>query len=267
MTSPAHPEQARAHDFSHNSGLAHPRTGHTARAPSDLQGIADDKVSILVPYRESDPRRKELWDWCKAYWTANFPEYELIECDSRDKVFTRGRSINEGFEKSTGQILILADADTLVGHIEEAVSMACRGDWVIAYPQGRYCALTELATNNLLAVHPSLPIREPTADQCRQQITSYSGCLVMPRDAFYKVDGFDPRFVSWGHEDFAFMFALDTLWKPHQRASGWAMHLYHEHIEEERFQQPHIAINKAIADSYEHCYGNPSAMMRLIRER
>jgi hypothetical protein len=223
-------------------------------------------VSLVVPWRSGDPWRERIWTWCRTYWEATWPEFELIECDSEDEPFTRGRSLNAGVEKASGEILVLADADTVVAHVGGAVEMATYGDWVIAYPEGQYYSLTEHYTADLTAGPPGR-LREPTREQWRDRITSYSGVLVLLREAFDKVGGYDPRFIGWGHEDFAFMFALDTLWKPHQRATGWALHLWHEHREPERFEQPHIAENKALVDRYEHCYANPSAMSQLVRER
>lgn len=117
---------------------------------------------MIVPWRHSDERRWQLWSWCRSYWVSHYPEFELVECDSGDEAFTRGRSINEGVEKSSGEILLLADADTLVGHVEEAVRLAEEGNWVVAYPAGMYCALTEQATDVLLKTDPSTAIRACT---------------------------------------------------------------------------------------------------------
>jgi hypothetical protein len=233
---------------------------------SDVSGQGAS-VSVVVPWRAGDRQRQRVWTWIREYWESHYPEFELIEIDSGDEPFTRGTSINAGVEKSSGDVLILSDADTLVAHVEEAVALATKGYWVIAYAQGRYCSLREETTEKLLASDPHGQIIEPTADQCRAVIDAFSGCLVMPRAAFERVDGFDPRFLGWGHEDFAFMYALDTLWRPYERASGYALHFYHEHREEERFDQPHIKENKALVEEYQLHFGNPSSMGRYIRER
>jgi hypothetical protein len=251
------------HGFGHSGQLAHPRT---SRNVSDVQGQSDSQVSLIVPWRGGDPMRERLWRFCRRYWTSHYPDFELIECDSGDLPFTRGRSINQGVEKAKGEILLIADADTLVAHADEAVAIAGSGDWCIAYQPGQYCALTEKATETLLTTNPNGQLREPTREECRERITSYSGVLAMPREAFERVGGFARQFVGWGSEDIAFMLALDTLWKPCVRASGWAIAPWHPHLEEDRFDQPHFKANEALCKRYEGAYGNPSAMRNLINE-
>jgi hypothetical protein len=260
---PAHQDKAVSHDFAHGSQLAHARTN---RSVSDVQGVPDSQVSLIVPWRGGDPMRERLWRFCRRYWVSHYPEFELIECDSGDEPFTRGRSINQGVEKSKGQILVLADADTLVAHIDEAIAHASGGDWSIAYQAGEYRALTEAATEALLKTDPTGQLREPKREDCREIITSYSGVLAMPREAFDKVGGFAHQFLGWGAEDVALMFALDTLWKPCVRARGWAVAPWHPHLEEDRFQQPHYKDNDALCRRFEGAYRNPSAMQHLVSE-
>jgi N-terminal domain of galactosyltransferase len=265
MTGPAHQDKAVSHDFGHSGQLAHPRT---SRANWNDVNPKDPNitVSLIVPWRGGDPMRERLWDFCRQYWTSHYPDFELIECDSGDEPFTRGRSINQGVEQATADYLVIADADTLVAHIDEALLYAGHGEWVIAYPQGQYYALTEKATESFLETDPAGQLKEPTREEWRERITSYSGVLVMPRAAFDCVGGFAHQFVGWGAEDVALMFALDTLWKPCVRASGYAIAPWHPHLEEDRFQQPHYAANDALCKRFENCFGNPSAMRHLITE-
>jgi hypothetical protein len=261
---PADQNKAVSHDFGHSGQLAHPRT--STRSYNDVNPRESTDVSLIVPWRGGDPLRQRLWDFCKQWWISHYPDFELIECDSEDEPFTRGRSINLGVAKSTKDILVLADADTLVAHVDEAISHAGRGEWSIAYPRGEYCALTEKATEALLQTDPAGQLREPKNEDCRERITSYSGVVVLPRAAFESVGGFPHAFLGWGAEDVALMFALDTLWKPCVRATGWAVAPWHPHLEEDRFDQPHYRANDALCRRFEACYRNPSAMRDLVRE-
>jgi hypothetical protein len=236
------------------------------KSDSDLQGQPGPTVSLIIPWRGGDERREQLWAWCKRYWTSHYPEFELIESDSGEEPFSRGNSRNEGVEKSSGDIVVFADADTLIAHVDEAVQIAERGDWCFGYPQGMYLALTEDATLALLKTSPTSQLKEPTKEECRERITSYGGVLAMPREAFDKAGGYAKGFVGWGGEDVAFMFAMDTLWKPHRRASGWAIAPKHPHLEEERFQSEYWPANDALCRRFESCYGNPSAMRHLVDE-
>jgi predicted glycosyltransferase involved in capsule biosynthesis len=232
---------------------------------SDVQGAAA-AVSLIVPWRGGDPDRERIWAWMRRYWVSHYPEFELIECDSGEEPFSRGNSRNVGVERSHGDVLVIADADTLVAHVDEAVRIAERGEWCLAYEQARYLALTQEATDALLKTDPTGPLREPIKSECREIITSYGGIQAMPRAAFDKVGGYCRGFVGYGGEDVAFMFAMDTLWSPHVRASGWAIAPKHPHPEEERFQSPYWPANDALCKRFEHAYRNPSAMRHLVDE-
>jgi hypothetical protein len=259
---PASQDKAVSHDFGHQGQIGHPRT---SRNVSDGQGEKAD-VSLIVPWRGGDPDRERIWAWCRRYWTSHYPEFELIECDSGEEPFSRGNSRNQGVEQSHGKVLVIADADTLIAHVDEAVAIAGRGEWCIGYQPSQYLALTQEATDALLAKDPTGPLKEPTRAECRETITSYAGVLAMSRPAFDRVGGYCTAFHGWGGEDVAFMFAMDTLWSPHVRASGWAIAPKHPHPEEERFQSPYWPANDALCKRFEAAYRNPSAMRHLVDE-
>ena len=225
-------------------------------------------VSLIVPWRPGDAQREHVWAWCKRYWEYRCPEFELVECDSGDEPFTRGRSVNEGVEKSSGEILVLADADTLVPYIGGAVERAVLYDeWLVGYRAGDYYKLTETATAVLLNRGADWTLIEPVREDWAERLATHSACVVLSRAAFERVGGYDPRFIGWGFEDGGFLCALETLFKPHERARGWAIHLWHAERDEERFGQPHAAGNRALYLRYQVAYGNVSAMRALVRER
>ena len=260
---PASQDKAVIHEFGHQGQIGHPRT---SRNVSDVQGQPDSTVSVVVPFRGDGGRRDELWAFCKAWWVSHFPEFELIESDNGDEPFSRGGSRNAGAERSSGDILIFADADTLVAHVEEAVKIAEGGMWCLAYAESQYLALTEEATLALLKTDPTGQLREPTREECREHLTSYGGVQAMPREAFFRAGMYCKQFRGFGGEDVAFMFAMDTLWSPHVRASGWAIAPKHPHPEEERFQSPYWPANDALCKRFEAAYRNPSAMRHLVDE-
>jgi hypothetical protein len=233
-------------------------------------------TSVIVPWRGGDPVRERLWAWNKARWQST--GYEIVECDDGSEPFTRGRSINRGVEEATGDRLILADTDTALSSLDRLENLSdydlVKADrrgmaWYILYDHHRYCALTDETTDWVLRLPPSTPFPATVVDtlECRDRITSHSGLLMLSREAFDTVGGYDPGFCGWGYEDDAFWHALVTLVGSERRLKRSALHLYHPHIESERFDQPFIGLNRSISDSYAHLSGNVVEMTDFVRLR
>jgi hypothetical protein len=227
------------------------------------------KVSVIVPWRADGGQRDRLWAWCLGFWRSQLDPSaaEILECDSGDERFTRGRSINLGVSRARGDLLVIADADTFVSALPEALRLCdWGGRWTIAYDEWEYHFLTPEATERRLALSPVVGTYEPVEGEWKERLVSRSGCIVFTRAMWETVGGYDPRFYGWGYEDDALVAAADTLLGHHSRAEGWAVQLWHPHIESERFEQPHIGENRALSDRYALARGNPDAMRALIAE-
>lgn len=228
-------------------------------------------VSVLVPYRAGDDHRARLWDWCRSWWATWFPDFEVVVADTDHEDFNRGAARNQAARRATGEIFIVADADTIV-HPPALESGVAAVDinlapWVIPYEQERYYNLSETATLRRLQFPPDTvtPITEPwDVDDWEHKITSWAGCLILRRDAYWYAGGY-PEFRVWGYEDDCFRAALDQLTGGHQRMDGFALHLWHPVTEEQRFGNPDIEANRAIAMEYRRA--RTFQQMRAVIER
>lgn len=230
-------------------------------------------VSLLIPWRY-DPARDPLFRWTRARWDALLPDAELCVADSDGPVFNRAQARNHAFAKSTGDILVVADADAAInaGQIEAALEVAAAGEWL--FPYDVYWNLNEHATDLLLdnpggslpAAASAKDLADPPAGFFDHRLTdSVGGCYVMPRGAWVAAGGYDERFDRWGYEDRAWESAVDVMWRPHLRLPGGLFHLWHPAPEEDCFGSPGIRDRQALAGRYRRARSRP-VMARLIDE-
>lgn len=213
-------------------------------------------ISLLFPYRGDDGPRDRLFGYVLKWWQYHYPAAEICVGRNFDAPFNRAAARNDAFDQSTGSVLIIADADTVPtgegvkAGIADAVAEKC---WVIPYAEERYYNLTEGFTDIVLrtrsiGIHD---IPEPTQGQYDHKITSWAGCLILPRDAWETVGGYDERFKGWGYEDNSFRLKLDKMWGPHRRQDSFCCHLWHPVTTENSFENPNILHNKEIYQQYQ----------------
>jgi hypothetical protein len=188
--------------------------------------------SVIIPWRTDNGPRERVFQWILDRWCALYETHnvEILYGDAGGEVFSRSRTRNELAARSTKEVLVFADADTapIPKYLNEACERARQGTWTIAYDNQEYYNMTEKATEFLLGNSPSGSLVRPFGDAYDHRLTAWAGMLAVPREAFNRIDGYDERFVGWGHEDVAFRLKLDNEWGEHARVrDGFVMHLWH----------------------------------------
>lgn len=220
------------------------------------------KLSVLMPVGgkvRTDSARRRACDWLVKRYRQLLPDSELVFGYSDEEPYNRSQARNDAFAACTGDVLLVADADTVFNQPQIRTALQLIEDgapWVIPYERDRYYNLTEQATDRTLDVlAPSSHVPEPEQEtEWAHKITSWAGLIVVTRAAWHKVGGYDEQFRFWGYDDNAFRFALDRLVGPHVRcqgAHGYAVHLWHDAPEEDCFGNPEIQQNQARCRRYE----------------
>lgn len=188
-------------------------------------------LSICVPRRSDGGHRDRLWDWVRRRWEAYFRGAEIIEGHhDEDPDFNISLARNRAIQESTGDVLVIADADVVFDQL--AVMSAVRRvqqdprSWFYAFTN-YYCATQEY-TEELLSHPPHTMIGQRDIKFWDWGDNTESGCTVMSREAMYDVGGYDTEFRAWGPEDTAFRVAANLLVSPVQRIVGNVVHLWHE---------------------------------------
>ncbi len=255
------------------------------------------RISLLVPFKEDVPARSELWRWLRKYWAHELAgEVEIVVGHDASSMngrlpFSKTRAVNDAFRRSTGDVIVILDADTylpgsVIRHAANRIRQARRSGvrlWFVPYRT--IYRLTPEATDRVLDSDPRDPYRfpsPPSAEDVEDTTGSAHGhkfgalIMIMPREAFEAVGCMDPRFRGWGGEDVSFLRAVDTLWARHKNLHGDVLHLWHPKLSIGHNEivwktrawsgQAQPRANEWLAVQYDRATNKPRMMRKLVDE-
>ena len=220
-------------------------------------------VRVAVPRRQDGGQRDRLWDFCRGFWN----QWDVVEGHHEDGPFNRSAAINEA-ASGKWDLLVIADSDVVIDmkQVADAISMASeRGCMVLPYSAGRRMMMPEEATLRALeeGFDEMTWLREAIPDPYAAHSSSV---VVVRRDLWDRVGGFDERFVGWGGEDDAFAAACQCL-GGRVRVAGEVWHLWHEPMKGRSRAEPAYLDNKRLAQRYMRAARRPVDMMKILGER
>lgn len=171
------------------------------------------RVVVLAPYRagedEIGERRTLLWEFTRAWWERNHPEYEIFTGDSGSTPFDRGASINQA-ARDAGEwdVAIVTDADNIMVEpvsILLAAQFAFASNWIV-YPHTRYRYLRGWESQRLLDYPEQADLWPVVLEQTRHP----SGLFAVSRETWNRLGGFISQ-PGWGSEDALFYRAAQKL--------------------------------------------------------
>lgn len=187
------------------------------------------KISIIIPWRVPKQRdRKEIAEWCFNRYRLLWPDAEIILADDEGENFSRGKSINKGVLQSTGDYIIITDADYLIPH-EMAKELVNDKPWTVAVKNNNYFYIEEGYTNYILRNKDANVQVESLNLAGKLQSCPffiYGGVLAMPKENFLKVK-FDPNYSMYGYEDNSFYHCMKAFFGKEYRTNYKMYHLHH----------------------------------------
>lgn len=192
-------------------------------------------VKVLVPRRNDNGWRDELWGFLQREYWATLPEFEIVEGHHTEGAFNRSGALNTASALAGDwEFAVIADSDSWVAPelLRAGVAEAVNTGRLVACFD-RVCELDEGTTKLLLDKRIGLDgemvfgfdkVRSEKLDPTTVQSTM----LVIPRKLWDTVGGFDERFTGWGGEDNAFWKACELYGGKPIRLVGDAYHLWHK---------------------------------------
>jgi hypothetical protein len=184
-------------------------------------------ASLVIAYRDMGcPHRRAAFVHVLD-WYAGFGEV-IVEAGDSDDTFTRARALNAAISRSTGDVIVQADPDSLIplDTLAAAIKLAATDGLVI--PHSEWLYLTSEATRLVL---DGLPLEDVTPSQCEVHGSKGSGNVtVFSRHTWEVCGGFDERFGMWGGDDGAFAYAAEAFTQPTRRLDGPMVHLWHPRL-------------------------------------
>jgi hypothetical protein len=226
------------------------------------------KEVILVPRRDDNGPRDELWEWCRAWWEREQSHMPIVEGYHTDGLFNRSAAVNRA-AKLAGDwdVAVIIDSDVICNpqRVKEAVLLAHEtGSMVLPHdnrkdlsPAGSQRVRRGYDGNWDSLVHRTYSVENGHP--------SVSSVVVISRRQWDLVGGFDEDFRGWGYEDTAFAAACETFGGV-IRMPGEVWHLWHPTAREGKRGTRSWSHNSTKGQRYRTAIGNPDAIRALQAE-
>ncbi len=224
------------------------------------------KVVALVPFTSSDSSRTKIWSWVKNWWEQN-TDVKIIVGEDHGTFFNKSLATNRASDLAGDwEVALILDSDTIVPpeQVEEGIRLA-RETKALVFPFTERWELSPEGTELLMNNESS----DWQKDAGKYRWQSSGGCVIVHRELWDLVRGYDPGFVGWGYEDGGFLISCTLLsGKDPIRVPGKHWHLEHTPAEEKSPTHPVYKANEKRYFRYMKAAGKPNAkeLLREIRE-
>lgn len=178
--------------------------------------------AVIVPFRPTTAARQVNWEWVRAHYAEEHPEWEIILAEQASGEWVKARAIAPALADGPDDVIVIADADLWCDDLASAVEAVRAGaGWAI--PHGTVYRLSERATR--LVLDGADPHGQETQEDT-YVATSGGGFIVSQRRTLIEIPP-DPRFLGSSGMDVAWGFALRCLAGEPWRGAATAFHLWH----------------------------------------
>ena len=204
--------------------------------------VISKKITVVVPWRPTESRIK-ICDYMLNWYSLEFPEFDIVLCDSKHETFNLSASRNIGIRKAFNEgsdVVLAVDADFFPAKdsLIKAILNSINTDR-ISIPFNRHVEVTLEGTKEFLN-------KNPLSIDMNKQITTTpklvngqtdrlwicSGLIVITKKAFEELGEFDENYIGWGQEDIDYHKRyLDKYGRLFDYIDGFGMSLEHSRDE------------------------------------
>lgn len=180
------------------------------------------KTSVIIPYRD---RKEHLLKLLDQFEKLNvFPNSEIIVVEQNDQEkFRKSSLLNVGAVNSAGDILVFHDVDYLPSDDKSYAGYSRPLDDV--FLPVRKATFVDMKLNER-------PVEEiPSGYRHFKDAVDdnfFGGVVIMSKNHFGMINGFNPLFIGWGLEDADIKKRLDNCKIEYERGNGHFFALPHE---------------------------------------
>ena len=182
-------------------------------------------VDVLIPWSDTnDEHRLRALEWVTGLYTERCPTWTVILGRCPDGPWVKGRAVADALERSTADIVVIADGDVWCDATPDAAERGLRAHrW--AMPHRWVKRISQHGTDAVLSGERTM--RNAPHEKREYNACQGGGIVVITRELYDRCP-LDPRFAGWGHEDEAWAYALRLLhgqrWT---NPDGRLWHLWH----------------------------------------
>lgn len=188
-------------------------------------------VPFLAARRNDGAHRDRLWRFLKQHYYSD--QLDIYEGYHKDGPFNRSLGLNIAAELAGNwHVAVFIDSDAYIDQeqLTKAIRLAVDTQKMVL-PFDKVVEINELTTMTQILPTGKL-LFEPTPEQIDRVRTeptvTQSLFVVVPRNIYEQIGGFDEGFVGWGGEDNAFYKAAEIVGGEVLRVPGNVYHLWHQ---------------------------------------
>lgn len=172
-------------------------------------------ISFVIPYFEDTKERAKNIDIITQYYGNIFPTSQIIIESGTEPIFNKSSLYNNGFKKATNNIICFLDSDVLVSKsaLEKSIALASDNNNVVVGYSGVAIYLTYLGKDiighlptydSIIDKFDDLKYKNYNKNTIYYELgnsRAVGGCLLMNKQCFTDINGYNPNFLGWGYED------------------------------------------------------------------